>query len=420
MGAALCWWLTITFFVEQIFRPLQTLSNVVAAMREDDYSFRARGGRRDDALGDLALEINALAGMLQTQRVMALEAAALLQRVVESLETPVLTFDPSGILRLLNPAGARVLGLKTNRAIGCTAEALGLARILAVPDEGIITLDASHAHPSLKASRWIVRRTTFRQHGVPQTLLLLSDVSNALREEERQAWQRLIRVLGHEINNSLAPIKSIAGSLRSRLPKNSIEIEDASDFERGLLVIENRAESLNRFVQAYRQVAQLPMPVIRQLALRPLLERVVRLELRLRIEVIGGPEVFVSVDPDQVEQLLINLLKNAVEAATDTQDGTVGSIPHRTLSSPSVEVGWSVQGTTAAIVIRDNGPGLTNASNLFVPFYTTKKDGTGVGLLLARQIAEANGGTVTLGNRTDSAGCEALISLPLATKINLV
>jgi two-component system, NtrC family, nitrogen regulation sensor histidine kinase NtrY len=414
----LCWWLALSVFMEQIIRPLQTLANVVAALREDDYSFRARGARRDDALGDLAIEINALATMLQSQRVSALEAAALLQRVVDSLETPVLTLDQENILRLLNPAGARVLGLKATKAIGQSAERLGLADLLATPDEGVISLEGLASQNRLKPSRWMVRRTIFRQHGVPQTLVLLSDVSTALREEERQAWQRLIRVLGHEINNSLAPIKSIAGSLRSRLPVLFPSApEGGVDFERGLRVIEDRSESLNRFVQAYRLVAQLPTPSIRLVALRPLIEHTASLETRLAIDIVAGADINVSVDPDQVGQLLINLMKNAVEAAIGVQEDSSSYSTRLAGSLPAVQVSWTLQKSIAAIAIRDNGPGLTNSSNLFVPFYTTKKNGTGVGLLLARQIAEANGGTVALANRTDIVGCEAIVSLPASVAV---
>lgn len=414
----LCWWLALSVLMEQIIRPLQTLANVVAALREDDYSFRARGARRDDALGDLAIEINALATMLQSQRVSALEASALLQRVVDSLETPVLTLDQENILRLLNPAGARVLGLKATKAIGQSAELLGLADLLATPDEGVISLEGLTSQNRLKPSRWMVRRTIFRQHGIPQTLVLLSDVSTALREEERQAWQRLIRVLGHEINNSLAPIKSIAGSLRSRLsglfPST---LDGGTDFERGLRVIEDRSESLNRFVQAYRLVAQLPTPSIRLVPLRPLIEHVASLETRLAIDVVAGADVNVSVDPDQVGQLLINLLKNAVEAAIGAQEDSSSYASRSAGFPPVVQVSWTLRQSIAAIAIRDNGPGLTNSSNLFVPFYTTKKNGTGVGLLLARQIAEANGGTVVLSNRTDAVGCEALVNLPASAVV---
>ena len=417
-GMVVAWAIATGALFEHIVRPLQTLSNVVAALREDDYSFRARGARRDDALGDLALEINALAGMLQAQRVSAIEAEELLRRVVESMATPVLTFDPSTTLRLINPAAAKVLQLKASNAVGRTATDLGLAEILSAPDEGVIPLGDTTSTSDRKASRWMVRRTTFRQRGIPHTLLLLSDVSTPLREEERRAWQRIVRVLGHEINNSLTPIKSIAGSLRTRLHRGIESGEQYADFERGLVVIESRADSLNRFVQAYRQLAQLPAPSIRSVALAPLMERVARLETRMHIELIPGPTVDAAIDPDQVEQLMINLIRNAVEAAMSAEEVTspplADNVPANSVT-PQVQLGWAAKPGEVIISITDNGPGLTNQSNLFVPFYTTKENGSGVGLVLARQIAEAHGGTITLSNRTATTGCEALVRLPLQT-----
>lgn len=243
-------------------------------------------------------------------------------------------------------------------------------------------------------------------------LILLSDVSAALREEERIAWRRLIRVLGHEISNSLAPIKSIAGTLRSRLPQANGTMPD---FDRGLGVIESRAESLNRFVQAYRQLAQLPAPAMRRVPVRPLLERVVSLETRLEVSLGEAPQVEVFADPDQMEQLLINLVRNGVEAACSAREEALGA------GIASEEVSVTIHGNVDAdflsVTVEDNGPGLTNPANLFVPFYTTKKTGSGVGLVLARQIAEAHGGTLDLRNRANTHGCEAELRIPLAQKV---
>ena len=310
--AILCAWvLAASLLTEQIVRPMQTLANVVAALREDDYSFRARGARRNDALGDLALEVNALAGMLQSQRTGALEAMALLQRVMASMESPVLAFDPDGRLLMLNAAGERAFGRSSAKALGKSATELQLAHLLTIEDGELVLLRPGSRQPKMQTDRWVVKRSYFRLRGVQHTLLMLSDVSKALREEERQAWERLIRVLGHEINNSLTPIKSIAGSLRGRLAP----AESSADFERGLAVIENRAESLNRFLQAYRQLMGLPVPKLQHVSLAALVDRVVHLEARLAVTVVASPDVTVYVDPDQIEQALINLVRNAVEAA---------------------------------------------------------------------------------------------------------
>src|ERR1700761_1627364 len=292
--------LVASIFLEQVVRPLQTLANVVAALREEDFSFRARGAAPQDSLGELAIEINQLADAMQSQRLSGLEAVALLRRVILEMDAPVLAFDELSALRVVNPAAERVLHLIAARDLGRTAEELGLRKILDEPDEGITTIEDQG-----QQARWMVRRSSFRQRGIPHTLLVLSDVSTALREEERQAWKRLIRVLGHELSNSLAPIKSIAGSLSSRL--SQLPPESAASFERGLNVIESRAESLNRFVQAYRQLAQLPSPVLRRVHFEELLDRVAGLETRLVVEVEDVLPVSLKADPDQMEQLLINL-----------------------------------------------------------------------------------------------------------------
>lgn len=403
---ALAWAFLVSVFLELITRPLQTLANVVAALREDDYSFRARGAKRDDAIGDLALEINALANMLQTQRAGALEAIALVERVVDSMQSPVIAFDLEGRLKLLNAAAERAFGLKASTALGHTAQELKLEHLADAADDDLLPMESGQ-----QSSRWMVKRANFRLRGIPHTLLVLADVSTALREEERQAWKRLIRVMGHEINNSLAPIKSIAATLRGQL--SAIPIEETDDFERGLEVIENRAESLNRFLQAYRQLMGLPAPKVGELEVKALIQHVAKLETRLNIAVTGSDELVIMADVDQIQQALINLVRNATEAALgpDAENSNAGQ----------VEITWRCTPQDVTIAIIDNGPGLTNESNLFVPFYTTKPSGTGIGLVLAQQIAEAHSGLVKLYNRTDGVtGCVAELRLPLVSELSVV
>lgn len=379
--------------IDGMVRPLQTLSNVVSSLREGDYSFRARGASARDALGELASEVNALADLLQKQRVRSLEATALLARMLEVMHTPLFAFDRENALQLVNDAGLKFLGLPSARCFGHRAGELGLAELLNAPDQSTHTFASSSA-------RWLLRKALFRQDGAPHTLLLLTDVSVPLQEEEQVAWKRLIRVLGHELSNSLAPIKSIAGSLLARVDGLQGDEDERTDFRRGLSVVESRADALHRFVQSYRQLAQLPPPKLRRVEVAALLERVVLLEQRLPVELAPGPTTTLHADPDQMEQMLINLLANAVDASLAN-----GSKP--------VRATWTASGSMLQFVIEDRGMGIANVDNLFVPFYTTKQKGSGVGLALAQQIARAHGGEIQLVNREDGEGARATVRLPL-------
>ena len=380
-------------FIDGMIRPLQTLSNVVSSLREGDYSFRARGAGAEDALAELAAEINALADLLQKQRVRSLEATALLARILEVLTTPLFAFDREDLLQLVNNAGVKLLGLPHARCFGHSARELGLEELLAAPDQTIHSFGT-------KSTRWLLRKAAFRQDGAPHTLLLLADVSLPLQEEQQTAWKRLIRVLGHELSNSLAPIKSIAGSLLARMDQMNGDEAALRDFRRGLGVVESRADSLHRFVESYRQLAQLPPPRLRPVALGPLLERVALLERRLPVQLDPGPPVVLQADPDQLEQMFINLLANAVDASMANE-------------GQPVRVGWRTAGSNLLVAIEDRGMGIANSENLFVPFYTTKPAGSGVGLALAQQIARAHRGEVSLLNREDGPGARATVRLSL-------
>jgi nitrogen fixation/metabolism regulation signal transduction histidine kinase len=290
--------------------------------------------------------------------------------------------------------------------LGKTAIELGLDACFEARNASLVALPYSTPN-----ARWMVRKRSFRQNGVPHTLIVLSDVSRALREEERSAWQRLIRVLGHELNNSLAPIMSIAGSLATRLPQLDLPEATKNDFQRGLDIIESRTASLHRFLQSYRRLAQMPSPKLRSVELRPLAERVAILETRLPVRISQGPDLVMMIDPDLMEQMLINLVRNAVDSALEqAQSAAAGSAA--TLADPEVVVRWRQDDASVFLIIEDNGIGLLNPSNAFVPFYTTKQGGSGIGLVLSQQIAEAHGGSIELANRKDSHGCVVTVQLP--------
>jgi nitrogen fixation/metabolism regulation signal transduction histidine kinase len=388
-------WLGFSFALRgKVAYPLQTLSNLLSALREEDYSVRARGTRSGSALGEVFAEVNALSEVLRGQRLSSLEATALLRKVMEEIDVAIFTFDEEQRLRLLNRAGERLLAQPAERLLGRTAMELGLG--VCLEGEPVRTMATSFPGG---AGRWGIRRSTFREHGRPHQMLVLANLSRALREEERQAWQRLIRVLGHELNNSLAPIKSMAGTLGSLLDRQPRPTDWDEDARRGLSVIEGRAESLSRFMEGYSRLARLPSPKLQPAEVGPLVQRVAGLERRLPVALIPGPDLTLNADPDQLEQMLINLLRNAVDAALETGGG--------------VKLGWRRSGDCVELVVEDEGPGLPDTANLFVPFFTTKAVGTGIGLVLSRQIAEAHGGTLTLQNRPSGQGCEARVRLPV-------
>jgi two-component system, NtrC family, nitrogen regulation sensor histidine kinase NtrY len=379
---------------ERAASPLRTLANLLEAMREGDYSIRARGARGDDALGEVMQQVNAMGATLRAQRLGALEATALLRTVMEEINVGVFAFDAGHILRLVNRAGERILAQPQERLLNRSAEELGLAEYL----EGEITRTQARTFPG-GSGRWGISRSAFREGGLPHQLLVVTDLTQPLRAEELQAWQRLVRVLGHELNNSLAPIKSIAGSLASLLARSPRAPDWEDDMRSGLEVIAARSEALSRFLSAYARLAKLPPPTFRTVQLDEWLPRVAAMETRVKPQITAGPPVVVEVDPDQLEQVMINLIRNAADASLDT--------------GGRVEVGWSRNGASVELFVRDEGPGLANTSNLFVPFFTTKPGGSGIGLVLSRQIAEAHGGALALRNRTPGPGCEAVLTLPL-------
>jgi PAS domain S-box-containing protein len=391
------WVIVAAVLRERVVRPLQTLSNLLAALREGDYSIRARGAERDDALGLAFLESNLLGETLRSQRLGAMEATALLRTVMAEIDVAVFAFDDEQRLRLANRAAERLLGQPAERLAGRTAEQVGLAECLTT--DAPRSLDVTFPGG---AGRWEVRRGEFRQDGRPHTLLVLADVTKTLREEELQAWRRLVRVLSHEINNSLAPIKSIAASLLSLLERDPRPADSDEDVRRGLNVIGGRAEALVRFMSAYAKLARLPAPNKQALDVRAWVHRVAALETRLPVSVEDGPAITIFADGDQLDQLLINLVRNAVDASLESaRDGGVG-----------VRIRWRRHNGSLALFVEDDGPGLSSSANLFVPFFTTKPQGSGIGLVLSRQVAEAHGGSLALENRREGRGCVATLRIP--------
>jgi len=387
------WWGVALYVHVRLRYRLRTLSNLLAALREGDYSFRVRHISREDAFDEVVAELNLLAENLRQQRVEDLESTALVRKVMAEIDVAVFAFDASERLRQVNTAGEDLFDNDVP-LLGATALELGLDGCLSGPPARTVQLEIGGSR-----GRWEMRRGTFRQYGRPNQLLVLSDVSRALRAEELAAWKRLIRVIGHELNNSLAPITSLAGSLERLVDQEPLPDDWRSDFGRGLEVIGSRVESLNRFMGDCSRLAKLPDPKLSPVDIPSCVRRVAELEERLPVRVLGGPEIVMSADQDQLEQVLINLVRNAVEASAET--------------GGSVKIGWTTTRDILEITVHDDGAGLPNSANLFVPFFTTKTEGSGIGLFLSRHIAEAHGGSVIVRNRRDRPGCEATLRIPI-------
>lgn len=377
--------------VRRLMYPVHTLASLLEALRQGDYSLRGVAG---GALGDIVYDLNALADRLQQERLQFEESSYLLGKTLAALDNAVLVFDEASRLRLLNPAAQQLLQAERHHLFGRSADELGLRALLDAPSGQLL----SHAFAG-RSGRFEVRHAPLRTDGRSGRLLVINDVGRVLREEERQAWQRLLRVLGHEVNNSLAPIQSMAGTLASLALREPLPEDWREDFRGGLELIGHRAGALSRFLSSYSRLARLPSPRIEQVDLAALVQKVARLDTRLSVQVIVGESLQVQADPDQLEQALINLVRNAVEAS---------------LPAGRVEMRWHAREGRAVVEIRDDGEGPPTSENLFVPFFTTKPGGSGIGLALARQIAEAHDGGVGLAAREDATGALATVWLPLS------
>lgn len=373
--------------------PMRSIANLLEALRGGDYAIRGRHAKKGDALGDIVLESNRLGATLRSQRFEALEASALLNKVLAEIDVAVLAFDGDNRIRLANRAAGELLRRHSEALLGLSAAEVGFETLL----EGPAVSNESHTFPG-RAGRWQIMRETFREAGRQFRLLVVTDLSQALRDEERRAWRRLIRVIWHELNNSLAPIKSVIETSRDALAAGPPDASEREELTHNLALVAERAESLRRFLSRYSELARMPEPTIADCNVALLLRQVAAVQPAGRVQHAAAESLNLRGDADQLQQALINLVRNAVEATPEGAD----PVQLRALRGKE----------SVVFEVEDNGPGVANPDNLFVPFFTTKPGGSGIGLVLARQVAEAHGGTLSLRNRSNASGCIAQLVIP--------
>jgi two-component system, NtrC family, nitrogen regulation sensor histidine kinase NtrY len=395
IAVALIWPIVVSVYTaRRLTHAFERVSGLVHSVREGEYGLRAR--REAGSYGHALAAVNLLGSELAGMQRAGIESDALLGKLLSTLDLAILVFDPTKRLTSANTAGLQLLGGGDTELMGHLARDLGL--------EDWLETTAPHResrHFPGGEGPWEVRMARFRRSGRAYSLLVITDLSQALREEERRAWRGLIRVLAHEASNSLGPIQSAADTLNRSLLRhpgvNRLQEELAS----GLALIERRARYLSEFIRRYADLARLPPPRFEVVDLGELLQRLATLETRVPVHTQGPEHLPVKADPAQLEQALINLVKNAADATLETGGG--------------IDLHWRRNEARIEIEIRDEGAGLPDSENLFVPFFTTKPGGSGIGLVLARQIIEAHGGTLVLANREDSHGAVARLRLPGAT-----
>lgn len=400
---------TIIFFTLMSIRQsvtfqLRTSTNLVEAMTSGDYGLRANNKELKGALADFNELLNALASRLSEQSLVTREKQILLSKITDQIDVAVIAVSDQRHITLMNPAAERVFGHRFEDRQGWPITSLGLQNLVDATQQENLN-KVSELEIGENKRKMYVRTDTYFELGNLHYLIFITDIQHILRDEERLAWQRLLRVLSHEINNSLTPIASIAETLgqlvrTQQSESGAMAVGLQESMQEGLDVIAERAHALNHFIQDYQKLTRLPSPTKTVFELRPFLHQICQLFDDCEIT-IPEQEHVIYADRDQLQQVLINVFKNAHEA----------NLAMNTTAS-HIRVDWVNNDTTITIRVTDQGQGISNPENLFVPFYTTKQQGSGIGLILCRQIVVNHGGEFALNN-TPEGGARASIQLPL-------
>jgi nitrogen fixation/metabolism regulation signal transduction histidine kinase len=393
------WLIFLGLFYYSGIRPWQSVANILMSFREDDFSIKSAENNSSDVVNTVLKELNRISDHLQYNRINMHETQKLLSRILAEVDLAVFLFDDKQELVMANRYATHLYNQTPNDLTGQSVEQLGLtfAKLAAH------TSTHQHQFPQHK-SRWLVKHSSYRQQGLPYQFIMLADIGENLRREELDAWHKLTRILSHEINNALTPLKMTVGSMKRTLDKTELYSGWQGDFKENMGIIDNRIDNLNRLVKSYSQLSRLPQPNKSKASFNTLLQQISNTYQNDNVKVtLPKTDITAEFDSAQLEQVLVNLTKNAIEASHDNIDGNANKICISTHLEPKQFI----------IYIDDFGTGVENIDNLFVPYFTTKAEGSGIGLVVSRQIIEAHGGSLELTNRLNQQGCRAKVRMPI-------
>jgi PAS domain S-box-containing protein len=391
---------------------LRSLANLLTGLSEGDYSMRGVKHQKDGALAELIEQINNLTNTMAEHRFIAHESQLLVTKVIQHIDVAIIAIDQNKHIALLNPAAEKLLATTQKEALGKPLAGYNATELLSIKEQQLIELSFAP-----QQGNYQVIHDHYREQGQQHDLYFITNVHGLLREHERQAWQNLIRVLSHEINNSLSPIASIASTLKIQATKQNLD----SMYADNLSIISKRASSLKNFIGSYRQISFLPEPQKVSTNLAHIMNQLQPLFPHRKLEFNHSFNRELFIDIVQIEQVMINLIKNADEAMKiveinnyqkPSSSFTGDSINKNNSSVITIDI--YVKQHNVVIKITDQGTGIRNSENLFTPFYSTKKQGSGIGLLFSRQIIEAHGGSISMLNRDNVQGCVVKVNLPIS------
>ncbi len=387
-----------------------SIANLLEAIAEGDYTLRSKVTNDKDELTEVKQLLNTLTDRLATQSLEIKESQLLLDNVISHIDVAIVATDADFNLTFANPTACQLFTIENEKLDQLHIRDLGLKQPIQVGVKYAVEL--THTE---QAKTCHIYSVSYTHYGQQHYLLFISDIQRILMDKERDAWQKLHRVLSHEINNSLTPISSISNTLLNLIPASaennqSTETPPApSPLEKGLQVIKSRADSLHAFIDRFQRISRLPPPDKKPFCLTQLINKCIPLFTSSQVTLHNQQSVEVFADPVQLEQVLMNLLRNAEEAMIHAKDDLIDH-PEKA-PSRCIDIYVARQGNQVTIIIDDQGSGISNPDNLFVPYYSTKPGGSGIGLVLCRQIAFNHNGDLSIKNRDNTQGARAVLTI---------